>query len=146
MTDLDAAEALTEPPSRCAAGDVDLELVALAQLGLVRVGKGDIEAGFALIDEATAAALAGERTTLDTVVYACCDMLNAILERRLYAVLATQNNDGTPHVAAVMLLSDNEGIVVETGATTRKARIIAARKHASVRRMQRPRQWAGGAQ
>ncbi len=60
-----------------AAGDVDLELVALAQLGLIRVGKGDVDAGFGLIDEAMAAALAGERSTLDTVVYACCDMLNA---------------------------------------------------------------------
>ena len=33
--------------------------------------------GFALIDEAMAAALAGECSTLDTVVYTCCDMLNA---------------------------------------------------------------------
>ncbi len=49
----------------------------MSQLGLIRVGKGDTEAGFALIDEAMAAALAGERSTLDTVVYACCDMLNA---------------------------------------------------------------------
>ncbi|HZA87011.1 MAG TPA: LuxR C-terminal-related transcriptional regulator [Acidimicrobiales bacterium] len=79
MTDLDAAEELTERAVAVAraASDVDLELVALAQLGLVRVGKGDIEAGFGLIDEAMAAALAGERSTLDTVVYACCDMLNA---------------------------------------------------------------------
>ncbi|HSK97466.1 MAG TPA: hypothetical protein VK891_12680, partial [Euzebyales bacterium] len=60
-----------------AAGDVDLELGALSQLGLVRVGRGETEAGFALIDEAMAAALAGERSTLDTVVYVCCDMLNA---------------------------------------------------------------------
>ena len=59
------------------AGDVDLELVALSQLGLIRVGKGDTAAGFALIDEAMAAALAGERSSLDTVVYTCCDMLNA---------------------------------------------------------------------
>ena len=79
MTDLDAAEELTERAVEVArgAGDVDLELVALAQLGLVRVGKGDIEEGFGLLDEAMAAALAGERSTLDTVVYACCDMLNA---------------------------------------------------------------------
>ncbi len=33
--------------------------------------------GFALIDEATAAALGGERTTLDTAVHVCCDMLSA---------------------------------------------------------------------
>src|SRR5687767_11524620 len=79
MTDLDTAEEFTERAVEMAraCGDVDLELVALAQLGLVRVGKGEIEAGFALIDEALAAALAGERSTLDTVVYACCDMLSA---------------------------------------------------------------------
>ena len=78
MADLDRAEDLTARAADIAraAGDVDLELVALAQLGLVRVGKGD-GAGFALIDEAMAAALAGERSTLDTVVYACCDMLHA---------------------------------------------------------------------
>lgn len=79
MTDLAAAEDLTVRALAVGrdAGDVDLELVALAQLGLIRVGKGETEAGFALIDEAVAAALAGERTSLDTVVYTCCDMLNA---------------------------------------------------------------------
>jgi ATP/maltotriose-dependent transcriptional regulator MalT len=79
LTDLDAAEELTERAAEIAraAGDVDLELVAMAQLGLIRVGKGHIEAGFGMIDEAMAASLAGERSTLDTVVYACCDMLHA---------------------------------------------------------------------
>lgn len=79
MADLDAADDLTVRAVEIAraAQDVDLELVAMAQLGLVRVGKGDLVAGFALLDEAMAAALAGERSTLDTVVYACCDMLNA---------------------------------------------------------------------
>lgn len=79
MTDLDAAGELAERAIGVAraAGDVDLELVALAQLGLVRVGMGDIDAGFGLIDEAMAAALAGESSNLDTVVYACCDMLHA---------------------------------------------------------------------
>jgi len=79
MPDLKAAEDITARALEVGrdAGDVDLELVALAQLGLIRVGRGETEAGFALIDEAVAAALAGERTSLDTVVYACCDMLNA---------------------------------------------------------------------
>ncbi|MGH9285892.1 MAG: LuxR family transcriptional regulator, partial [Acidimicrobiales bacterium] len=79
MADLDGAEDLAARAVEVArsAGDVDLELVALAQLGLVRVGKGETDAGFALIDEAMAAVLAGERSTLDTVVYACCHMLNA---------------------------------------------------------------------
>lgn len=79
LPDLNAAEALTSKSLEVArsGGDVDLELVALSQLGLVRVGKGETEPGFALIDEAMAAALAGDRSTLDTVVYTCCDMLNA---------------------------------------------------------------------
>ncbi|MGH3928485.1 MAG: hypothetical protein ACRDTF_00740 [Pseudonocardiaceae bacterium] len=79
MADLDAAEQLTMRAVDLArqAGDSDLELVALSQLGLIRVGQGQTSVGFALIDEAMAAALAGESSSLDTVVYTCCDMLNA---------------------------------------------------------------------
>jgi DNA-binding NarL/FixJ family response regulator len=79
LADLDTAEQLTVRALDLArtARDVDLELVAMAQLGLVRVGQGDLVGGFGLLDEAMAAALSGERSTLDTVVYACCDMLNA---------------------------------------------------------------------
>ncbi len=76
--DLETAEVLTQRAADLAqrTGDVDLELVALSQLGLIGVARGEA-AGFTLIDEAVAAALAGEQTRLDTVVYACCDMLNA---------------------------------------------------------------------
>lgn len=79
MTDLVRAEQLTERAIELArtVDDIDLELVAMSQLGLIRVGQGDSDAGFDLIDEAMAAALAGDRSTLDTVVYTCCDMLNA---------------------------------------------------------------------
>ena len=79
LDDLRAAEELSARAAELArdTDDVDLELVALSQLGLVRVGQGQTVGGFALIDEAMAAALAGEPTRLDTVVYACCDMLNA---------------------------------------------------------------------
>jgi ATP/maltotriose-dependent transcriptional regulator MalT len=79
MADLRAAEGLTGRALTVAraADDVDLELTALSQLGLIRVGQGEKAAGFAMIDEAMAAALGGERSTLDTVVYTCCDMLNA---------------------------------------------------------------------
>jgi ATP/maltotriose-dependent transcriptional regulator MalT len=79
MADLETAQGLAEQAVELAgaAEDGDLELVALSQLGLVKVARGDADAGFALIDEAVAAALAGERSTLDTVVYTCCDMLNA---------------------------------------------------------------------
>jgi DNA-binding CsgD family transcriptional regulator len=79
MPDLEGAEALTQRAVAIArkAGDVDLELGGLSQLGLIRVGQGDTDGGFALIDEAMAAVLGGEGSTLDTVVYTCCDMLNA---------------------------------------------------------------------
>jgi ATP/maltotriose-dependent transcriptional regulator MalT len=79
MADLQAAEELTGRALTVAraADDADVELTALSQLGLIRVGQGETAAGFAMIDEAMAAALGGERSTLDTVVYTCCDMLNA---------------------------------------------------------------------
>ena len=79
MSDLDTAAALTERAHEVAdeCHDVDLELVALSQLGRIRVAMGDSAQGFAMIDEAMAAALGGERSSLDTVVYTCCDMLNA---------------------------------------------------------------------
>jgi ATP/maltotriose-dependent transcriptional regulator MalT len=79
MADLPAAAALTGRALTLAraADDVDVELTALSQLGLIRIGQGETAAGFAMIDEAMAAALGGERSTLDTVVYTCCDMLNA---------------------------------------------------------------------
>ena len=79
MADLDAAEALTRQAlERCRALEaIDLELIAASQLGLIRVGKGDTTGGFALIDESMAAALGGEPSSLETVVYTCCDMLNA---------------------------------------------------------------------
>ncbi len=79
MPDLDAAEALTRRALDLArdVGDVDLELNAASQLGLIRVGQGDAAGGFALLDESMAAALGGEPSNLNTVVYTCCDMLNA---------------------------------------------------------------------
>ena len=79
MDDLDIAEGLTRSAHELArlAADADLEIVALAQLGLINVSRGEVDAGFSLLDEAMAAALAGESTSLDTVVYTCCDMLNA---------------------------------------------------------------------
>ena len=79
MSDLDAAETMTVRAVELGrvGGDADLELGAMSQLGLIRVGQGRVVEGFALIDEAMAAALAGERSNLDTVVYTCCDMLNA---------------------------------------------------------------------
>src|SRR5690349_14656208 len=77
--DLERADELSARALEIAreAGDVDLELVAIAQLGYGRVARGETDAGLALVDEAMAGALAAERSSLDTVVFTCCDMLNA---------------------------------------------------------------------
>jgi DNA-binding CsgD family transcriptional regulator len=58
-------------------GDVDLELVAIADLGLALVRGGRLDEGLALVDEAMAGTLAGEYRKLDTVVFTSCDMLAA---------------------------------------------------------------------
>src|SRR5215211_7105993 len=60
-----------------AAGDPDLELRALAQLGLVRVSAGDVDEGLAQLDEAMAAATSGEPATLETFADICCTLLLA---------------------------------------------------------------------
>jgi len=57
--------------------DRDLELVARADLGLIRVKQGDLELGMAMIDESMAGLSAGENRRLDTVVMVCCIMLTA---------------------------------------------------------------------
>jgi len=58
-------------------GDVDLELVALSDLGLVLVAEGRLDEGLRLLDEAMAGTLGGEYHRLDTVVFASCSMLAA---------------------------------------------------------------------
>jgi DNA-binding NarL/FixJ family response regulator/predicted negative regulator of RcsB-dependent stress response len=63
--------------SALAAGDPDLELRALAQLGLARVSAGDVDAGLAQLDEAMAAATSGEPATLETFADICCTLLLA---------------------------------------------------------------------
>jgi ATP/maltotriose-dependent transcriptional regulator MalT len=77
--ELDVAIELLERGIRLArdSGDRDLELVAVADLGEKLVMAGRVKEGLALVDEAMAGALAGENTRLDTVVFACCDMLVA---------------------------------------------------------------------
>lgn len=58
-------------------GDLDLELVVLADLGLALVVEGNAEAGMAMLDEAMAGTLGGEYSRLETVVFASCNMLSA---------------------------------------------------------------------
>jgi DNA-binding CsgD family transcriptional regulator len=58
-------------------GDIDLELVALSDLGLALVVGGQLDEGLAMLDEALAGTLSGEYRRLDTVVFASCSMLAA---------------------------------------------------------------------
>ena len=74
-----------------AQGDADLELCSLSGLGEKLVMAGQIERGLALIDEAMAGTLGGERSRLDTVAYTCCDMLVA-------CDLAADHGTGAPVV------------------------------------------------
>jgi DNA-binding CsgD family transcriptional regulator len=58
-------------------GDVDLELRALAQLGLAQVSSGAVEEGLARLDEAMAAATGGETATLETFADVSCTLMLA---------------------------------------------------------------------
>jgi ATP/maltotriose-dependent transcriptional regulator MalT len=60
-----------------AANDVDLELRALAQLGLAEVSLGSVDAGLAHLDEAMAAATSGEPASLETFADVCCTLMLA---------------------------------------------------------------------
>lgn len=59
------------------AGDSDLELHALAQLGLAEVSRGNVEEGLVRLDEAMAAVTSGEQTSLETFADVCCSLLAA---------------------------------------------------------------------
>jgi hypothetical protein len=58
-------------------GDADLELRALAQLGLAEVSIGAVDTGLARLDEAMAAATGGEPTTLETFADVSCTLMLA---------------------------------------------------------------------
>ena len=57
--------------------DVDLEMTAVALDGLARVGQGEIAAGMAQLDEATAAATAGDMRDPMAVGFSCCYLIFA---------------------------------------------------------------------
>jgi LuxR family maltose regulon positive regulatory protein len=62
----------------------DLEFLALALEGLVMVHDGDVSGGMRQLDEATAAALAGEMSDIDTVAQTCCLLVHACERVRDY--------------------------------------------------------------
>ncbi len=57
--------------------DSDLELRALAQIGLAEVSGGDVDEGLARLDEAMAAVTSGEPASLETFADVCCTLLTA---------------------------------------------------------------------
>jgi DNA-binding NarL/FixJ family response regulator len=59
------------------AGDTDLELRALAQLGFAEVALGAVDQGLAHLDEAMAAATSGEPASLETFADVCCTLMLA---------------------------------------------------------------------
>ena len=59
------------------AGDLDVELCGLAQLGSNLVAQGRIDEGTALLDEAMAGSLGGEGGNFDTVVFTSCNMVGS---------------------------------------------------------------------
>jgi DNA-binding CsgD family transcriptional regulator len=58
-------------------GDIDLEMTAVALDGLARVGQGEIAAGMAQLDEATAAATAGDMRDPMAIGFSCCYLIFA---------------------------------------------------------------------
>ncbi len=86
--DLTRSEAVLDPASAAslasgalevalATGDTDLELRALAQLGLAEVTTGETERGLTRLDEAMAAVTSGEPATLETFADICCTLMLA---------------------------------------------------------------------
>jgi DNA-binding CsgD family transcriptional regulator len=58
-------------------GDVDLEMTAIALEGLARVSEGEVAQGMARLDEATAAATAGEMRDPVAIGFSCCYLIFA---------------------------------------------------------------------
>jgi DNA-binding CsgD family transcriptional regulator len=67
-----------------AVGDLDVEMLGLSQVGLVLVSCGDVAEGMRRLDEATAAALAGELTDWRATSQVCCYLIYACKRVRDY--------------------------------------------------------------
>jgi DNA-binding CsgD family transcriptional regulator len=60
-----------------ATGNADLEVAALAELGLAAIEHGQVELGLDQLDEAMAAATSGEADMPETIADACCTLIAA---------------------------------------------------------------------
>lgn len=101
-------------------GQQDLELLALALEGLVRVTEGDVEAGMRQLDEATAAAVAGEFTDIDSVAATCCFLMHACERVRDYERAAAWSERIEAFarrwkIGSVLVLCETEAASVKIG-------------------------------
>jgi DNA-binding NarL/FixJ family response regulator len=62
-----------------ATGDVDMEMLATGQIGLITVAEGEVAEGMRLLDEATAAAVGGELRDTGNAVRVCCFLVTACI-------------------------------------------------------------------
>jgi DNA-binding NarL/FixJ family response regulator len=93
--------------------DTDLELCAMCEFGAALVSQGRVAEGSAMLDEAMAAALAGEASDLDTVVLVSCRTLTSCSLgwdiRRAVQWIRTadrfQRRYGSPHLFTTCRLS-----------------------------------------
>ncbi|HEX8856670.1 MAG TPA: LuxR C-terminal-related transcriptional regulator [Thermoleophilaceae bacterium] len=58
-------------------GDLDIQMLGNALEGLILVSDGDVAQGMRRLDEATAAALAGELRSVDAIATVCCYLIDA---------------------------------------------------------------------
>lgn len=63
-------------------GDVDVEMVALALLGVIVVSSGRLTEGMRMLDEATAAAMAGDVKDPQAAANVCCALVTASVRTR----------------------------------------------------------------
>jgi DNA-binding NarL/FixJ family response regulator len=82
--DLPEARRLTEEALAAArrVGQIDAQMMATAQLGLIGVESGEVDEGLRLLDLATTAAVAGEVKSTDMAVRIACFLVTACLELR----------------------------------------------------------------
>ncbi|MEU4396276.1 LuxR C-terminal-related transcriptional regulator [Kribbella sp. NPDC023855] len=114
-------------------GDHDLELCALSMRGAVLIDLGQVEAGTALLDEALTGALGGEGSSLDTVVFTSCVLMQCCVRGADFSRVVhwTRSLDdfiaryGCPYLNAVCRASYG-AVLVSTGDWARAEVELAA--------------------